>query len=65
MIKARYIGIDCQQVLSGKVYNISTYCEKGMLRVVVTGKKFHYTFNYPSLEKFLKEWKLEAVYHGN
>lgn len=64
MIKARYIGIDCQRVLSGKVYNISTYCERDKLRVVVKGKNFHYTFTYNSLEKFLKDWKVEAVCHG-
>lgn len=59
MIRARYIGVDCE-ILSGKVYPISTQCRGNRLIVSVRSCKF----TYRSLEQFLKSWRVEAVYHG-
>lgn len=59
MIKARYIGVECE-LQSGKVYPIKTRCTGNKLVVSVRA----YKFEYNSLEEFLKRWKVEAVYHG-
>lgn len=59
MIKARYIGVECE-IQSGKVYPISTRCTGNKLVVSVRS----YKFEYKSLEQFLKSWKVEAVYRG-
>lgn len=59
MIKARYIGVECE-LQSGKVYPIKTRCTGNKLVVSVRA----YRFEYNSLEEFLKRWKVEAVYHG-
>lgn len=59
MIKARYIGVECE-IQSGKVYPIKTRCTGNKLVVSVRS----YKFEYKSLEQFLKSWKVEAVYHG-
>ena len=59
MIKARYIGAECE-LQSGKVYQIKTRCTGNKLVVSVRV----YKFEYNSLEEFLKRWKVEAVYHG-
>lgn len=59
MIKARYIGAECE-LQSGKVYPIKTRCTGKKLVVSVRV----YKFEYNSLEEFLKRWKVEAVYHG-
>ena len=59
MIKAEYIGVDDDPLQSGKIYKISTRCVRGRLEVAVK----HGIKSYPSLEKFLKEWKVKAVYH--
>ena len=60
MIKARYLGVDNESLHSCKVYKISTYCTGNKLVVSVRNEKRAYS----CLEKFLKEWKVEAVYHG-
>lgn len=60
MIKARYIGVECE-IQSGKVYPIKTRCTGNRLVVSVRS----YKFEYKSLEHFLKSLKVEAVYHGN
>lgn len=57
MIKARYIGVECE-LQSGKVYPIKTRCIGNRLVVSVRA----YKFEYNSLEEFLKRWKVEAVY---
>lgn len=59
MIKARYIGVECE-LQSGEVYPIKTRCTGNKLVVSVRS----YKFEYNSLEEFLKRWKVEAVYHG-
>lgn len=60
MIKAKYLGIDNGEILAGRVYKISTRCTGDKLVVTVRSQKLRYS----SLEQFLKEWKVEAVYHG-
>lgn len=60
MVKARYIGVDDGDILSGKVYKISTVCSNGYLVVTARNSKL----KYKNLEQFLKSWKVEAVYHG-
>lgn len=59
MIKARYIGVDCE-IQSGRVYPISTHCVDN--RLIVSVKS--YKFEYPSLELFLKAWRVVAVMGG-
>lgn len=59
MIKARYIGVECE-IQSGKVYSIKTRCTGDKLVVSVRS----YKFEYKSLEHFLKSWKVEAVHRG-
>jgi hypothetical protein len=64
VIKAEYKGIsdeilDCE-LRSGKVYPISTYCEKGRLVVRV----MRLELQYRNLEEFLKYWRVRAVYRG-
>lgn len=63
MIRAKYLGVDCQRVHKNECYEISTRCKGDYLVVLTEGKGFKYTFSYNSLEQFLKEWKVEAVYH--
>ena len=60
MIKARYLGIDNGALESYKVYKISTRCTGNRLVVSVRNEKR----DYSCLEQFLKEWKVEVVYHG-
>ena len=65
MIKARYTGVDNDLLQSGKVYEIKTssimWNGKPMLRVSF-GERFRYCNHYNSLERFLKHWRVEAVY---
>jgi hypothetical protein len=56
MIKAKYTGVDCE-IQSGRVYPITTHCAGNRLVVSVRACKFE----YPSLERFLKEWRVVAV----
>ena len=60
MIKAEYKGISDEilgcELRSGKVYPISTYCEKGRLTRL--------ELQYRNLEEFLKYWRVRAVYRG-
>ena len=49
MIKARYIGVECE-LQSGKVYPIKTRCTGNKLVVSVRA----YKFEYNSLEEFLE-----------
>lgn len=60
MVKAKYLGYKCEDLESGRVYKISTRCTGGSLVVSCRGNKLKYS----SLEQFLKEWRVEAVYHG-
>ena len=60
MIKARYLGIDSGALESCRVYKITTKCMGNRLVVSVRNEKRAYS----CLEQFLKEWKVEAVYHG-
>ena len=60
MIQAEYLGIDERPLEHGRVYKISTRCINNRLVVYVRSEKR----NYSSLEQFLKEWKVRAVYHG-
>ena len=60
MIKAEYLGIDSRPVQSGVVYKISTRCIGSKLVVFVKNTNR----SYMSLEQFLKEWKVRAVYRG-
>lgn len=60
MIKARYLGYKCERLEAGKVYKISTVCRDSSLVVSCRGVKLQ----YHSLENFLKEWKVTAVYHA-
>lgn len=60
MIKAKYMGVDCEELEAGRVYKISTRCTGGSLVVSCRNVKLP----YHSLEQFLKEWKVVAVYHG-
>lgn len=60
MVKAEYLGISEDPLQSGRVYKISTKCKGNKLIVTARGVKRY----YPSLEQFLKEWKVRAVYSG-
>lgn len=64
MIKAEYKGISDRilgcELTSGKVYPISTYCQKNKLIVRVKGLEFQYR----NLEEFCKYWRVRAVYRG-
>lgn len=60
MIKAKYLGYKCERLDSGKIYPITTQCRGSHLIVTVKGEKL----SYNNLERFLKEWKVEAVYRG-
>lgn len=66
MIKARYLGVSNELLQHGKVYEIKTHTilwnGKPMLRVSF-GERFRYCNHYNSLERFLKHWRVEAVYH--
>lgn len=68
MIRARYIGVDNELLTNGRSYEIKTVTTmwngKPRLRVAF-GERFRYWVHYDSLEKFLKSWRVEAVYHGN
>lgn len=59
MIKAEYRGLEDNPLHNGKTYKISTRCTGSKMIVSVRNVKRVYT----SLEKFLKEWKIKAVYH--
>lgn len=67
MIKAKYLGVSNDLLQHGKVYEIKTYCTiwsgKPRLRVNF-GERFRYCVHYEGLEKFLKYWRIEGVYHG-
>lgn len=65
MIKARYTGVNNPLLQNGKAYEIKTatimWNGKPMLRVSF-GERFRYCNHYPNLERFLKHWRIEAVY---
>ena len=61
MIIAEYRGISDKPLEHGRAYKITTRCAGGKLAVSVRDTKRFYS----SLEQFLKEWKVRAVYHGN
>lgn len=62
MIKAEFKGISDEilgcELVHGKVYPISTYCEKNKLIVRV----MRLEFQYRNLEEFCKYWRVRAVY---
>ena len=60
MVKAVYMGVDDNPLQNGRVYKISTFCSGNRLVVSVRNTKRV----YHSLEGFLKEWRVKAVYHG-
>lgn len=60
MIKAKYKGLNCEELENGRVYKIKTRCDKNSLYVIVKGIKLLYS----NLESFLKEWHIKAVHHG-
>lgn len=60
MIKAVYLGIDSHNLESGRVYKISTRAINNKLVVSVRNEKRQ----YPSLEQFLKDWRIKAVCSG-
>lgn len=65
MIKARYLGVDNPLLQHGNVYKIktTTILWKGSPRLRVSfGERFRYCNHYPNLERFLKQWRIEAVY---
>lgn len=66
MIKAEYKGVTdtilgCE-LRNGKVYPISTYCDKNRLVVRVKKPLFSFELSYRNLEEFCKYWKVRAVY---
>lgn len=67
MIKAKYTGVSNDLLVSGRNYEIKTQAiiwnGKPRLRVAF-GERFRYQLHYPSLEVFLKNWRIVGVYHG-
>ena len=57
MIKAEYLGYKLDELQTGKVYKITTYCARSLLIV----RCRDITISYHNLEQFLKDWKVRAV----
>lgn len=66
MIKAEYKGVTEEilgcELRSGKVYSITTYCEKNRLIVRIKKPLFSFELSYRNLEEFCKYWRVRAVY---
>lgn len=68
MIKAEYKGISEEilghELISGKVYPITTYIQKNKLVVRISRPTFPFELQYRNLEEFCKYWRVRAAYHG-